>query len=72
MNLDELSIDPDSMKLNEVITLKKSKFPQMQWKISKYRRDQRSGVLNPVRPGDYYKYLAGVIDSEQEPNRASS
>lgn len=50
----------------------KNKFPKMQWKISKYRRDQRSGVLNPVRPGDYYKYLAGVIDSEQEPNRASS
>lgn len=50
----------------------KSKFPKMQWKVSKYRRDQRSGVINPVKPSDYYKYLAGVIDSEQKPNRASS
>lgn len=51
--------------------MRKNVFPKMQWKVSKYRRDQRSGVLNPVRPGDYYKYLTGGIDSEQKSNRAN-
>lgn len=45
--------------------MRKNVFPQMQWKVSKYRRDRRSGVINPIRPGDYYKYLVGVDNHEQ-------
>lgn len=35
----------------------KNKFPKMQWKVSKYRRDQRSGTLKPIKRSDYIKLM---------------
>ncbi|NIK12857.1 hypothetical protein [Alkalibacillus almallahensis] len=32
-------------------------------KVSKHRREKRSGVLNPVKPSKYFKYLAGELEN---------
>lgn len=40
----------------------------IKWKISRYRKDMRSGVLNPIKPSEYYKYLSegvGYVHKEK-------
>ncbi|WP_411955133.1 hypothetical protein ACKXGF_05060 [Alkalibacillus sp. S2W] len=35
-------------------------------KVSSYRKEKRSGVLNPVKPSQYFKYLAGELDRKDD------
>lgn len=45
----------------------------IKWKISKYRRDKRHGVISPVKPSKYYKHLLeGVGFDEQKRDRTST
>nr|WP_289038254.1 hypothetical protein [uncultured Allobacillus sp.] len=37
----------------------------IKWTINKYREDKRTGVLNPVEPSDYFKFLAGEGDQRE-------
>lgn len=31
---------------------------KMQWVVNEYRKDRRTGAINPVKASDYYKELA--------------
>ncbi len=28
------------------------------WKISRYRKDKRTGAISPIKPSKYFEYLA--------------
>ncbi|GAB3801578.1 hypothetical protein GCM10028868_26630 [Virgibacillus kimchii] len=43
------------------------------WKISKYRKDKRTGPISPVEASEYYKYLLeGVGFDERKRDRKSN
>lgn len=39
---------------------------KMKWKVHELRRDKRTGVLMPVRPSKYYKYLLKQCGDKDE------